>query len=845
MLSIASLILIALVALSYHQWNAYRSANAEAEHSRETVSAIDQVLTDLVDAETAQRGFLLTGEDPYLLPYNAALKKIPDDFARLGRLLGTSPQEHHQLLELHTLVDQRLDELRQTIDARRTQGADAAIALLRTNRGEHTMEAVRALCLTMRHTQDANQARASAGAQAAAGFSLLITVAGALALLFFFTFGFEPFASPDPQAWHRPWFLRYGAAVLGVVAITLLRAALTPLMDPIAMPFTLYFCAVAFAAWFGGFRPAVLSIVLSLLAGSWFFAAPTHSFFVSGHDDQTAMLMIVVVGFGIALLSRSQRTAVERARSAENAERAEHQRFETTLASIGDAVIATDAQGRVSFVNSIASALIQWPEHEAHGKPLDDVFHIVNEQTRAAIENPASQALREGHSSGVANHNILIGRQANEVPIDYSASPIRDEQGTVQGTVLVFRDISQRRQIEKQLAEQATRLEQAAAEARAQRQRLGLALTAGKMGAYEVEPSRKTLWWSPETYALFGLDPTEFKPAQDSFAALIHPEDRDLFLHHWNRIITEFQPINCEFGVLPPGGAERWISCIGTPSYDDAGSPVHYSGLFLDITERREAERMLREFERLSAAARLAMAIAHEINNPLNAVTNLVYLAKQNSRNPQSVAELLAMAEQELERVAHVARQALGFYRESSHAEDIDIAELIDSVLKMYSIKIEEKKINIVRSFQKCAPVYAVRGEIRQVLSNLLVNAIEAAPERGAIVVEAGPINRNHEDGVRITITDNGCGIAPEHLDRIFEPFFTTRPDTSTGLGLWVANEIVKRHHGSIHAEPVRGEGENHGASFTVELPRQGGQPKVSPAETPGPSVVRPERKRA
>ncbi|MGH9589576.1 MAG: CHASE3 domain-containing protein, partial [Terracidiphilus sp.] len=288
---VALLVLSTLVGLSYHQWQEYRRANAEAERSREILTATGSVLTALVDAETGQRGFLLTGKDRYLEPYNQAVAELPKDLATLKRLLGEGHRGMQEFDGLNLLANRELEELRQTLDARRTQGAQAALAIVLTDRGKHTMDSIRALCLDMERNEDAYEARSTAVGEGAAGVALLITVAGALALLFFFAFGLEPFASPDPAAWHRSWLTRYGAAVLGVVAITVIRAALTPLMGPISMPFTLYFCAVAFAAWFGGFRPAMLSIVLSLLAGSWFFGAPTKSFWVRGHDDQVAMLM--------------------------------------------------------------------------------------------------------------------------------------------------------------------------------------------------------------------------------------------------------------------------------------------------------------------------------------------------------------------------------------------------------------------------------------------------------------------------------------------------------------------------------------------------------------------------
>ncbi|SPE26878.1 putative Histidine kinase [Candidatus Sulfotelmatomonas gaucii] len=818
---VATLVLFAIVGLSYRQWEQFRRSNVVAARARDVSESCHRVLSDMLDAETGQRGYLLTGDSRYLDPYNQAVRSLPADLATLKALLEQSPGGAESFGKLNAVVNDKLAELQQTIEVRRTRGSAPALAIVLSDRGKKRMDTIRALSREMEQSANAAGSRASAEGEAAAGTVLLAAAAGAMVLLFLFAFGLEPFASPEPLTWQRPWPMRHGAAVLAVIAVALFRAALTPLIGPTSLPFTLFFFAVAFAAWFGGFRPAVLSIALSLPIGAWFFAAPTRSFRVSGHDDQVAMLMIVVVGFAVALLTRSQSGAVERALRSENSERIQRQRFETTLASIGDAVIATDAEGRITFVNRIASALLKWPGDEAEGRALDEVFRIVNEVTRATVESPVARVLREGKIVGLANHTSLIGKDGTEVPIDDSAAPIRDADGNILGAVLVFRDVTGRRRTEKQLAEQAKLLEQAAAEARSQRQRLGLALTAGKMGVFEVDPAAKVFWWSPETYSLFGVSPAEFKPARDSFAALIHPGDKENFMQYWDENTAEFQPINHEFRILKPDGKERWISCRGTPRYDDGGSPIHYSGLFLDITERREADQVLRKFEKLSAAARLSAAIAHEINNPLSAMSNLIYLAKKAPGVPQSIAELLVQAEHELERVAHVTRQALGFYRESSRAEAIDVPELIDSVLKVLSTRIEEKKITIERDFVEGARVDGVRGEIRQVVSNLLANAIEAVQVGGTISVATHQADAGEERAVEIIVADDGHGIAPEHLDHIFEPFFSTKPGTGTGLGLWAAKEIVGRHHGSIEVQ--RGQSDGRGATFAVRLPSEAG----------------------
>src|SRR5579859_4291920 len=448
MLGLAALVLLGMVGVSYHEWRGYNTANQEAAQTREIVDSVNVLLSSLIDAEAGQRGFLLTGEERYLEPYNLATGAIPDQLAHLKSLLATRPGESANVVRLDSLVDQKLTELRNTIELRGKQGPQAALDAVLSDQGKRVMDETRALGAEIQRQEISAQGQPSAEGQVAAGSALLATVAGSLVLLFIFAFGMEPFASPEPQAWRRSWPLRYGAAVLAVVAIALLRGALTPLIGRTNLPFTLFFCAVAFAAWYGGFRPAVLSIALSLLTGAYFFAKPIGSFWISDRDDQVATLMLIVVGFGIALLSRAQRSAVDRALQAEDSERSLRQRFETTLASIGDAVIVTDAVGRITFANKIALSLMRRTESEIAGKHLDEVFRIVNELTRAKVESPVAKVMREGSIVGLANHTVLIALDGTETPIDDSAAPIRAADGSVQGTVLVFRDVTARRHAE-------------------------------------------------------------------------------------------------------------------------------------------------------------------------------------------------------------------------------------------------------------------------------------------------------------------------------------------------------------------------------------------------------------
>lgn len=259
----------------------------------------------------------------------------------------------------------------------------------------------------------------------------------------------KPSANRSPQAIQRSWLVRYGAGALAVAAALLLRLALTPVVGPTALPFIVLLPAVLFAAWFGGLRVGLFSTALAALAADYRFAEPVGSLAVVSRHDQVELLIFILICIGMALLSHSQRQAVQKAVEAQAAERAQRHRFETTLASIGDAVISTDKAGRINFVNPVARSLLRAPESELIGRRLDDVFRIVNELTRAQVESPVKKVLREGGIVALANHTLLIALDGTETPIDDSAAPIRGHNGSsVEGTVLVFRDVTARRRSE-------------------------------------------------------------------------------------------------------------------------------------------------------------------------------------------------------------------------------------------------------------------------------------------------------------------------------------------------------------------------------------------------------------
>jgi PAS domain S-box-containing protein len=350
----------------------------------------------------------------------------------------------------------------------------------------------------------------------------------------------------------------------------------------------------------------------------------------------------------------------------------------TTLRSIGDAVIACNPEGNVVFMNGVAEQLTGWKEAEADKLPLSEVFVIRNQRTRAVVENPVDVVRRSGTVVGLANHTILIRKDHNEVNIDDSAAPILDKDGRMIGIVLVFRDVS----------------------------------------------------------------------------------------------------------------------------------------------ERYTSEQALMRAEKLASAGRLAAAIAHEVNNPLEGLVNLVYLAR-GEEDLGKVRSHLLDADRELQRIAHITRQSLGFYRETAAASLFRPDMVIREVFDFYSFRAAQARIRLHVNIRTEQKAWGNAGEFRQVISNLLANSLDACQAGDAVCVRVRAAHSRRDltlEGIRISVADTGCGISLENLGRIFEPFFTTKRDTGTGLGLWVSRELIEKHGGYLDVRSAT-TGRCTGTVFTMFLP--------------------------
>ena len=236
---------------------------------------------------------------------------------------------------------------------------------------------------------------------------------------------------------------------------------------------------------------------------------------------------------------------------------------------------------------------------------------------------------------------------------------------------------------------------------------------------------------------------------------------------------------------------------------------------------QQNTQLALIQSEKLAAAGRLSAAIAHEINNPLESITNLMYLIDTSDEITPTLKGYVQEALSELSRLTHIARQSLGFYRELTGPKQFDLNESVLDTVNIYRKRFEAKHLAIECRFA-AGPLelHAVKGEVRQVISNLLVNAYDAMTQDSHLLIETAlePGREGHADEVMLRVTDDGPGIPPEVLRHIFEPFYTTKQGTGTGLGLWVSDTIVHKHGGTLEATS-RTEGEGHGASFEMRLP--------------------------
>ena len=330
--------------------------------------------------------------------------------------------------------------------------------------------------------------------------------------------------------------------------------------------------------------------------------------------------------------------------------------------------------------------------------------------------------------------------------------------------------------------------------------------------------------WNPAAERIFGYTAEEM--IGRSIRTVIPPE----LQHDEERILATIargeRIEHFETTRLTKTGKRIDVSLTVSPVKDETGRIVGAAKIARDVSEQKKAEHALRTTERLASVGRLAATVAHEINNPLEAVTNLIYLAKERT-DRHDVRRFLIEAEEELDRVSHVTKQTLGFYRDTKNPTAVRVGALLNPLIVAFGPRSRNKGIEICPEILDDPEIYAIAGEIRQVIANLLSNSIDAVQTGGRIRIRVSGARAHHDQpssGARITIADSGRGIPAEARRRLFEPFFTTKEDVGTGLGLWVCKSIVDKHHGSIRVKSSTEPGRSW-TVFSVFLPSIQAQP--------------------
>jgi PAS domain S-box-containing protein len=500
-----------------------------------------------------------------------------------------------------------------------------------------------------------------------------------------------------------------------------------------------------------------------------------------------------------------------------------------TLSSIGDAVIATDTNGNITFLNHVAESLTGWRREEAEGRPLQEVFNIVNEETRETVENPAMRAIREGIVVGLANHTALIARDGTERPIDDSGAPIKDSDGKILGAVLIFRDVTDRRSDED---------------------RFRLAVESSPAAKVMIDEEGRIMLVNSQTERLFGYPRGELlgQPIEmlvpERFRGQ-HPEHRAGFA-----AAPQVRPMGVGrdlFG-LRKDGSEVPVE-IGLNPLKVKGKTMVLSSI-VDITERKRAEE---ERARLLASERAAREqaeaanrskdefvamISHEIRSPLNAILGWAQMLRMGKFDSEETARVIETIERNARAQSQLIEDLLDISRVITgkltlNVRAVEPAQFVEAALDTIRPAADAKAIQLhTRLAPRGCVVSGDPARLQQVVWNLLSNAVKFTPRHGRVEVRLERINSHLE----IKVSDSGEGINPEFLPFVFDRF--SQANTSSerkygglGLGLAIVRHLVELHGGTVRAES-RGEGQ--GATFTVKLPVRGVREERSELERAG-----------
>jgi PAS domain S-box-containing protein len=430
-----------------------------------------------------------------------------------------------------------------------------------------------------------------------------------------------------------------------------------------------------------------------------------------------------------------------------------------------------------------------WPE----------IWPIIGPQIEAVMTR--------GEASWHRNALVPIYRNGKleDVYWTYSYSPIRDSHGVIRGTLVTCSETT-----EEVLGQEHLRKSEA---------RFRSLVEQANVGFVIGDLVGNLTYLNPTMLGMLGYTMEEVQAGLVRWTELTPPEYAEMDA----RAVQQLQ----QFGISQPYEKEyitrdgrRVPLLMGAAMLaETAAHAAEVASFMVDLSELKRAESALRQTEKLAAVGRLASSIAHEINNPLEAVTNLLYLI-DSARIPEEVRRFVRMAQQEIGRVATITTQTLRFHRQSTKAKTVSLSQIFEGVLPLFHGRLVNAGISVETQYRNASPVLCYESDVRQVFTNLLSNAMDATPAGGKITVRVSNATdwRDGKPAVRVTIADTGHGMSAETRKQIFEPFFTTKGITGTGLGLWVSAEILEKHRARVSIRS-RQEQPGQGTVFSILFP--------------------------
>jgi PAS domain S-box-containing protein len=458
-----------------------------------------------------------------------------------------------------------------------------------------------------------------------------------------------------------------------------------------------------------------------------------------------------------------------------------------------DPIISEKLDGKILSWNAAAARVFGYRADEIVGF---SILKLIPPELHGEEES-VLQRVREGKK--IEHYETVRIRKNGEVfPISITISPIRDRNGITVAASTIARDISDKKRADES------------------RFRLSAVVDSADDAIISKDLNGIVRTWNKGASRIFGYGAEEM--IGQSILKLIPNELR----HEEEQILRKLRAgervEHYETKRRRKNGEVFDISVTISPICDESGNVIGASKIARDISDKKQVERILVQSEKLAATGRMAATIAHEINNPLESLMNVIYLARQNCPPEGRVHALLLTAEEELERVSHIARQTLGYYRDTGAPTENFVHELLENVLGVYQSKMLAMGISVDSRFNDLQKVLVSKGEMLQVFSNVIANSIDAMRLGGFLSVSTRNIMDLSSDGIQVEIRDTGTGIAQENLGRVFEPFFTTKGELGTGIGLWVAKQLITRRGGQISISSSTTSG-NSGTTVTILIP--------------------------